>query len=119
MPQPRITTRFQFDDAKGEPIAHVTLDHRPGGLWLTDLWTHADHRRQSHAKRLLTDALALFPGRTVYLEVYPYTDQPLDRPALAALYTGFGFVDTPVPGVMVRWAAQITQQGNGILNTTP
>lgn len=102
MPEPRITTRILFDDAKAEPIAHVTLDHRDGVLWLTDLWTHADHRRKGYARRLIARALALYPGAHIYLEVYPYTDQPLDRAALIAFYRGYGFALTDVPGVMRR-----------------
>ena len=99
---PTITTRLQLDDAKGEPIAHVTVSHRSGVLWLTDVWTHSEHRKQGYARQLITQALGMFADQSWYLEVYPYTDQPLDFERLTQFYQDLGFTATDVPGVMKR-----------------
>lgn len=100
-----ISHRYRFDDSKGEPIAHVTLYEKGGVLWLTDLWTHPEYRRQGRAGRLLAAALARFGGEVIYLEVSPYTDQPVELATLAAWYGRFGFEATDVPNVLRRPAA--------------
>ena len=46
-----VTHCYEVHDAKGENIAHARVKEAPGGLWLTDVWCHADYRRQGKAAR--------------------------------------------------------------------
>lgn len=91
-----------LDDAKGEAIAHVRLFRRNATYWITDLWVAAEHRKQGIATRLMNEAITLYGDRVLYLEVRPYTDQPLTYEALAAWYARFGFAATDVPDVLRR-----------------
>jgi len=91
-----------LDDAKGESIAHVRLFRRNVTYWITDLWVGPEHRKQSIATRLMNEALALYGDRALYLEVRPYTDQPLAYEVLATWYARFGFAPTEVPDVLRR-----------------
>lgn len=101
--------RYSFDDAKGECIAHIKVYERHGAIWLSDLWVHAEHRRQGRATRLMRAALARYGCETIYLEASPYTDQAVDLGTLTAWYGRFGFVATDVPNVMVRPATDLRE----------
>ena len=100
----RISARHEYyqQDAKGENIAHARVYNRVGRLWLTDVWVDPAYRRQGRAGALLTALLADLGTQPIYLELAPYTDQPLDEAQLARLYGRAGFVATDVPGVLYR-----------------
>jgi GNAT superfamily N-acetyltransferase len=97
-----VSHEYRQENGKAEPIAHARVCQRPGGLWLTDVWTHADHRNEGRAGALLTALLADLGERDMYLEIAPYTDAPMDADALAAFYGRYGFQATGVPGVLRR-----------------
>jgi GNAT superfamily N-acetyltransferase len=97
-----ITHRYAMQDGNGEVIAHVEVADRAGIRWLTNLWTHLDHRRQGYANALIETAMGEWQDRDLYLAVQPYTDQALDPGALALFYRSYGFVATSVPGIMLR-----------------
>lgn len=93
---------FSVRDAEGERIAHLVLYPRHGALWLTDVWVSGKVRRRGLASRMLRAALERFGDQAIYLQIRAYTDQPLDDARLRAWYSGFGFVETAVPGVLLR-----------------
>ena len=102
---PRVDQRHDFAvyDAKGEAISTVTIMFREV-IWLTNVWTHGDHRGKGLSKLCLEEAVRVFADKDIYLMISPYTDSPLNEEQLAWYYHSFGFENTEVPGVMVRWA---------------
>lgn len=101
-----ISTSFMYyvSDAKGDKIGHVEIIRRPNGiLWMTNLWVHPDHRKQGMAKQLMSAALQDWYRFPLYLEVAPYTNQPLGMKKLVDFYGEYGFRTTDVPGIMVRF----------------
>jgi GNAT superfamily N-acetyltransferase len=103
-PAIETTYRYAMNDAKGDVIAHVEVCDRDGYLWLTNVWVHADHRKEGRAVALTTRAVEQWQHRDLYLVVQPYTDQPLRAERLTRFYRTFGFRPTEVPGVMLRTA---------------
>ena len=101
-PPMQVMHTYEIQDAKGENIAHARVKETPGGLWLTDVWCHADYRQQGKASALIVRVVDDWSARDLYLSVEPYTDRPLDADALAAFYARHGFEATDVPGVMRR-----------------
>lgn len=96
----QITHRYEQRDGKGDTIAHVELKDVNNVLWLTNLWVDPAYRRQGRGHQLLSVALAQWLKREIYLNVEPYTDQPLSAAALTAWYARYGFAETSVPGVL-------------------
>jgi GNAT superfamily N-acetyltransferase len=95
---------FSVRDAEGERIAHVVLYPRHGVLWLTDVWVSGKVRKRGLASKMLRTAVERFGREDIYLQIRAYTDQPLSDMKLREWYGGFGFVETPVPGVLMRLA---------------
>lgn len=97
---------YQYNQNDGNAAASVHIQDTGGVLWLTNVWTHKDYRGQHLIRSLIEQGIADFGHRSIYLKVQPYADAPMDRDALAAYYTTFGFAATDVPDVMVRRALQ-------------
>jgi len=94
--------RYRIDDDQGSTVAHVEIRDDAGVLWLTNLWVQGSKRGQGWAAALLARAVGEWQAHDLYLQVAPYTDQPIDVPRLTVFYGSFGFAPTTVPGVMHR-----------------
>lgn len=110
-----ITHRYSIIDAKNETVAHVEVCDTAGVLWVSNLWVGPEHRRKGYATALLARAVIEWSHQELYLQVAPYTDQPLDSAQLAAFYGSFGFAPTTVPGVLHRpprpWVGRAPKTG--------
>jgi GNAT superfamily N-acetyltransferase len=106
MGEPVIQMRHEFSivSEKNETIATLTVERMHGVLWLMNLWTHHEHRRRGYARKLIASAIAQFGLEDLWLNVFPYTDRPLDTHALRAFYEQFGFEPKETPGAMCRRA---------------
>ncbi len=104
MSEPRVQGHHEFYivNEKNERIATATIHFKKGGLWLTDVWTAPEHRKQGLARKIIDHVLRAYVGRTIYLTIGPYTNAPLDEDQLGTFYQSFGFQRTDVPDVMVR-----------------
>lgn len=98
----QVTYSYEIRDADGENIAHARVKETPGGLWLTDVWCKAAHRRKGLATKLVTRVVQDWCNHDLFLSVEPYTDQPMGAPALQVFYLSFGFQFTGVPYVLHR-----------------
>lgn len=83
-------------------IATATVERVHGVNWLTNVWVHHAHRKNGYARRLVAAAVATFGNDSLWLNVYPYTNRPLDSAALTRFYAQFGFAEAGTPGAMVR-----------------
>lgn len=98
----QVKTEFVIADAETNSRAWAVVHRRQNGvLWITSLWVHPDERKKGWAGALLDRVLREYVGETLYLEVAPYADRPMDTDALTVFYARFGFLETHVPGVMV------------------
>lgn len=46
----QVIYTYEVRDAKGENVAHCRVKTTPGGLWITDVWCDAEHRRKGYAR---------------------------------------------------------------------
>lgn len=98
-----IERTFLITKDDSDSIAWAKVYRRPEGhLWLGSLWVAGSERHKGYAAALLRAVLRECGSEPLYLEVAPYADRPLDSAALMAFYGRFGFVETPVPGIMHR-----------------
>jgi GNAT superfamily N-acetyltransferase len=101
-----IEYTYQIQDGKDDnSLAWTKLIRRPNGvLWVSALWVHPEHRGKGWARSLLSTVVREWGHEALYLEVAPYTDRPMDSERLTCFYASFGFVETPVPAIMMRKA---------------
>lgn len=90
MSEPRIQEHHEFYivNEKNERIATATIFFKKGGLWLNDVWTHPEHRKQGLARKVIDHVLRAYA--------------PMDEEQLKTFYRSFGFQRTDVPDVMIR-----------------
>jgi GNAT superfamily N-acetyltransferase len=98
----QLRHEFRIVSEKNEEIATLTVERMHGVLWLTNLWTHHEHRRKGYATQLMQAAIDTFGKEELWLNVYPFTNRPLDGEALREWYMRFKFISTLAPGIMRR-----------------
>ncbi len=98
----QLRHEFCISNAKNETIASATVEKMHGVLWASNLWVHADHRRQGYASRIAKALIAEYGHEDIWINVYPYTDRAVSAEQLIELYQSFGFELTSTPGAMVR-----------------
>lgn len=91
---------WSVTDAQGMVIATATVNRRLGYLWLFNVWTHPNHRRQGLATQIIQNVLAHYTTEYIFLHVESYRDRPLDEDELEKWYLKLGFETTAVPGVL-------------------
>lgn len=101
---PLVQVRHEFSvvGATNESIAACTVDRRHGVLWISNVWTHYDHRRKGLATLVLRQVIALYGHEDLWLLVAGYTDRPMRDEQVLAWYARFGFCTMQAPGVMCR-----------------
>ena len=98
----QLRHEFSIVSDKNETIASATVEMMNGVLWLSNVWTHHEHRKQGHATTILKAVLAEFGNHDLWLRVYPYTNRPRSEEDLTQWYTRFGFGPMETPGTMRR-----------------
>lgn len=102
-PQVQHSHDFYIVSPDNQRIATADVQRRHGVLWLTNVWAHHEHRRKGLASAVLREVLAIYGGEPIYLQVYGYTNRPMDDQALAKWYGRFGFAPVHgAPGMMRR-----------------
>ena len=103
-PRPVVQLRHEFSmvSAKNEVAATATVERMNSALWLSNIWTHHDYRRQGYATQIIHAVLAQFGDVPLWIHVYPYANRPMSDEALVAWYGTFGFCSTVAPGVLYR-----------------
>lgn len=101
-PVVQLRHEFSIVSEKNETAAAATVERMNDVLWLTNVWTHHEHRKKGYATSIIRAVLAEFGHVTLYLRVSPYTDRPMSEAQLTAFYARFGFAFDGSPGVMVR-----------------
>lgn len=94
---------FRIFDGEGESIAQCRVYPSHGQWWITDVWVNHKHRRRGLATKVIAAALMRYGGRAdLYLQITPYSNQPMEGEQLAAFYASFGFCPMAWPGGMMR-----------------
>lgn len=101
-PVVQLHHEFAIVSEKNESIATATIERMHGVLWLTNVWTHHEHRRKGYARLVVQAAVDLFEAGDIWLNIHPYVDRPLDPAQLARFYESFGFRAADTPGAMRR-----------------
>jgi len=118
-PQPEVYSiqqeiHYFVSDGKGERIGTLILlphDYEHSQYWLSDVWTHPDHRGKGMASQILHLAIDNFGHKPIMLRSQPYAGAPLSRAQLEAIYAQHGFVAVPgAPGIMRREAGGPAEQ---------
>lgn len=87
---------------ENETIATATVFFRPDGLYISNVWVHAKHRRKGLATKIIQAVLDTYGLQDLYLGVFPFIDQPMNEEELMVFYQKFGFGIIGPMGLMKR-----------------